>query len=107
MPDDRHTAAAAMNEDYCATCGQATYKTVLRGKTVGLDRCIGPLVHALNAAGLKTVWCCCGHGWLPATIVLQGGKELRLMDFDTARWLDRQWPWTIHGEPVGWQDPVV
>jgi len=27
-----------------------------------IDKCIAPIVRALNEAGIKTRGCCCGHG---------------------------------------------
>lgn len=41
-----------------------------------IDRCIAPLVTALNAAGIYTASSCCGHGKQDGTIVLQDGRTL-------------------------------
>jgi hypothetical protein len=43
-----------------------------------IDSCIAPIVAALNAAGILTASCCCGHGDQPGSIVLQDGRELRV-----------------------------
>jgi hypothetical protein len=37
----------------------------------GIDKCIQPLVSALNDAGIKTVASCCGHGYQPTSIALE------------------------------------
>jgi hypothetical protein len=42
----------------------------------GVDRCIAPIVHALNIAGIYTAGCCCGHGKADGSIVLQDGRTL-------------------------------
>lgn len=42
----------------------------------GIDACIAPLVNALNAAGIYTANCCCGHGQAPGWILLHDGREI-------------------------------
>lgn len=44
--------------------------------TVWCDPCIEPLIRALNAAGLRTIASCCGHGKRHGRITLADGKEL-------------------------------
>jgi hypothetical protein len=41
-----------------------------------IDRCIAPLVAALNRAGIATVACCCGHGERPGWVALGHGRAL-------------------------------
>jgi len=41
-----------------------------------VDQCIAPVVSALNAAGVLTANSCCGHGKVPASIILQDGRDL-------------------------------
>lgn len=41
-----------------------------------IDRCIAPLVAALNRGGITTVACCCGHGKAVGSIVLGHGRAL-------------------------------
>jgi len=41
-----------------------------------IDRCIAPLVNALNTAGPQTVASCCGHGRREGEIVLRDGRTL-------------------------------
>ena len=67
-----------------------TYK-----KKVGIDRCIAPLVKAMNEAGMVTDASCCGHGKQPPSIIFNDGqkeKELRIMTFDQARKVDKLFP---------------
>lgn len=61
-----------------------------RRGTVGVDKCIVPLVKALNEAGLTTVASCCGHGKRYGNIALADGREILIMpDFDSARRIDK------------------
>lgn len=61
----------------------------ITGKLVAIDRCIAPLVTALNEAGFATAASCCGHGRHPGNIVLADGRELIICpDYDTARALE-------------------
>ncbi len=41
-----------------------------------IDRCISTMVAALNAGGVETVACCCGHGKMPGRIDLTDGRVL-------------------------------
>ncbi len=43
---------------------------------VDVDRCIAPLVRALNEAGIATEGCCCGHGEVTGHITLTDGRIL-------------------------------
>lgn len=45
-------------------------------RVVKVDRCIAPIVQALNDAGIATVASCCGHGRANGSIVLADGREL-------------------------------
>lgn len=54
-------------------------------KIVDVDRCIAPIVAALNAGGVPTI-ACCGHGKGPGDIALCDGRELIIApDYETAR----------------------
>jgi hypothetical protein len=44
----------------------------------GVDRCIAPIVAALNSAGIYTAGCCCGHGKMDGDIHLHDGRVLRI-----------------------------
>lgn len=44
----------------------------------GVDRCIAPIVQALNNAGIYTAGCCCGHGVENGNIVLHDGRTLTI-----------------------------
>lgn len=43
-----------------------------------VDRCIAPIVVALNKAGIYTAGCCCGHGQENGTIFLHDGRVLHV-----------------------------
>ena len=70
----------------CERCdtfgGEATYANQvlmpLGGRVVCIDWCIHRIVAALNAAGIKTVACCCGHGRMPGRIDLEDGRVLTI-----------------------------
>jgi hypothetical protein len=64
------------------------------GVSRSIDRCIVPLVRALNDAGLATVASCCGHGHRPGWIALSDGRQVMVVpDLDTARFVDE----ALHG----------
>ena len=67
----------------CGTCGSSeTYKNQvtmpLNGKVQCIDWCIHHIVAALNAGGVTTVACCCGHGSQQGRIDLADGRVLRV-----------------------------
>lgn len=43
-----------------------------------IDRCIAPIVMALEAAGIYMLGSCCGHGERDGTIVLADGRTLTI-----------------------------
>lgn len=43
-----------------------------------IDRCIAPIVQALNDAGIHTASCCCGHGKQDGEILLHDGRVLTI-----------------------------
>lgn len=57
---------------------RVAHNGVAQIQTWGIDACIAPLVAALNAAGLYTVNCCCGHGKADGLIILWDGREVRV-----------------------------
>lgn len=67
----------------CDECGgKKTYENQvclpLNGRTVCIDWCIHHIVTALNASGIKTVACCCGHGKQDGRIDLADGRILTI-----------------------------
>ena len=66
-------------------CAMGTYECKIpmpiNGRVQYIDFCIAPLVAALNAANLTTVASCCGHGDIPASIVLDDGEEITIQTF--------------------------
>jgi hypothetical protein len=45
-------------------------------KHVGIDRCIAPIVRALQQGGIDMRSSCCGHGRWSGAIVLQDGRTI-------------------------------
>lgn len=69
------------NGEYCdSTGGKKTYANQvcmpLNGKVRCIDRCIHQIVAALNAGGVETSSCCCGHGERDGRIDLTDGRIL-------------------------------
>lgn len=50
-----------------------------------IDRCIAPLVQALNDGGILTSSCCCGHGKELGHIWLRDGRILAIMPTGTGK----------------------
>ena len=50
----------------------------LNGRLQSIDYCIADIVAALNAANITTVASCCGHGKIPASIVLEDQREIAI-----------------------------
>lgn len=70
-----------MKCDRCDSCGGVeTYENQVSmpigTKVVCIDWCIHRIVAALNAGGVKTVACCCGHGDKQGRIDLEDGRVL-------------------------------
>ncbi len=69
--------------DRCDECGGAkTYANQaclpINGKVRCIDWCIHQIVAALNAGGVETVSCCCGHGIQDGRIDLVDGRVLTI-----------------------------
>lgn len=76
------------------------------GRVRDIDSCIAHIVAALNAGGLQTVACCCGHGHRPGRISLEDGRELFILpSYEAGQALDRQFPTDIHGQRTGRRPP--
>jgi hypothetical protein len=57
-------------------------------KLTQIDRCIAPLVKALQEGGVDMRGSCCGHGRGEGQIELQDGRLLRILDpQEAATWL--------------------
>lgn len=65
--------------------GSVTYKNQacmpLNGKVRSIDWCIHQIIAALNAGGIETFACCCGHGEKEGSIVLADGRELVIRNY--------------------------
>lgn len=51
-----------------------------------VDRCLAPIVEALNANGILTAGACCGHGRGPGEIALHDGRWLVVVAPGLAWW---------------------
>ncbi len=73
-----------MNSLDCEYCdyasGPRTWKhqvgIPVNGKVCQIDHCIHRIVAALNAANIRTVASCCGHGQVLGNIALLDGRML-------------------------------
>ena len=48
-------------------------------KEVPIDRCIAPIIKALNDAGIETIASCCGHEKGHGTIDLVDGRRIMII----------------------------
>ena len=69
----------------CDGCGSVkTYENQvvmpLDGKVRCIDWCIHQIVTALNAGGVTTTACCCGHGEQDGRIDLADGRVLLILE---------------------------
>lgn len=81
-----------------------------RRKVVSIDRCIAPIVEALNRGGCATEASCCGHGQLPGTIILRDDTWLMIMPRWQAEALQRLIGRDIHGakwDGREWHPPLT
>ena len=63
----------------------------------GIDKCIQPLIEALNDCGMETIASCCGHGRTNGNVALRDGRELLIVpNYETARKIEKFFP-DIHG----------
>ena len=77
--------------EYCdEPGGERTYRNQmtmpLNGRVRCLDRCIGHIVAALNAGGIRTAASCCGHMKHHGSIVLEDGRELLIRKYVEGRY---------------------
>ncbi len=54
----------------------------INGKVRSIDWCIHHIVAALNAGGVETIACCCGHGKQDGRIDLADGRVLIIQQSD-------------------------
>ena len=70
-------------------------------KTKDVDRCIAPLVVALNEVGMTTVASCCGHGRLPGRITLVDHRDILIVPEDKTERVYALFPPLNDGGPKG------
>lgn len=51
-------------------------------KMVKIDKCIAPIVEALQKGGIDMRGSCCGHGKGPGRIDLQDGRTIQISNGD-------------------------
>lgn len=75
-----------------------TVPVFANGRMRDVDRCIAPLVKALNEIGMTTAASCCGHGHRPGSIPLTDGRWIEIAR-NSEDWIrmERQFPLDIHG----------
>lgn len=71
---------------------ELSHSGVAYSKPAAIDRCIAPLVRALNGVGLTTIASCCGHGRQPGRISLAGGREVLIVDYEQAGRIAKLFP---------------
>ena len=66
----------------CCDFGEfkCTVPMPILGRLRDVDYCISDIVAALNAGGVNTVASCCGHDKIYATIILEDGRAIVVMD---------------------------
>jgi hypothetical protein len=70
------------------------------GRVRDIDSCIAHLIAALNCSGAcRTIACCCGHGNLPGSILLEDGRCLVVMNREDHDRLFSEYGHDIHGTP--------
>ena len=50
-----------------------------------IDKCLAPIVAALESAGIKMYGSCCGHGIVDGDIQLQDGRMIVILSVDETR----------------------
>lgn len=74
-------------QDGCEFCdgpsGPKTYEhqvaMPIGGRVRAIDHCIHHIVAALNAGNVRTTGCCCGHGTMYGSIILEDGRALIIL----------------------------
>ena len=64
-------------------CAIGTYEhtvpMAIMGRRHDVDYCVADIVAALNAANITTGGSCCGHGHMDGSILLEDGRELKVI----------------------------
>ena len=74
MCRDRHSAVVRVR-----VAADLSHTGKRRWKRVAVDRCIAPIVRALQKGGIDMRHSCCGHGGPYGDIVLQDGRVLLVL----------------------------
>jgi hypothetical protein len=64
----------------CCAPGEYTCQVPMpiNGRRCEIDLCVADIVAALNAANIRTVMSCCGHGQADGVVMLEDGLEIRI-----------------------------
>ena len=68
-------------------------------KDVGIDRCIAPIVRALQNGGIDMLGSCCGHGEYEGSIMLADGRVLGIDTHRVTAWCPKPVLWEAGGGP--------
>jgi hypothetical protein len=80
-----------------------TETIIINNKSIGVDKCIVPLVKALNESGLTTIASCCGHGKQPTSVILENDRRLVIYEtFEDADIASQLFP-PINPRPNEWK----
>jgi hypothetical protein len=65
-------------------CKWGTYKEVklLNGSIKHIDFCIADLIQIMNNNGIETINSCCGHGKIPASILIKDFKTKQIFEIN-------------------------
>ena len=75
-----------MEDKLCCSMGtyNHTVSMPINGRLQSIDVCISDIVAALNAANIKTLGSCCGHGKILPSVILEDDVYIILADRETA-----------------------
>lgn len=78
---------------YCSVCGEKPEIMKINKRSKDIDKCIAPIVKALNNIKVKTIACCCGHKRQPGSIILADGREILIFpDRESAKKAESLFP---------------
>ena len=83
---------ADIDTSSCCEDGSDSHQvvTVIDDETVGIDKCFADIVKALNAGGIATRSCCCGHP-RNARRFATGGRAVPYIELEDGRGIVMQW----------------
>jgi hypothetical protein len=76
-------------------CTWGADRTVQIVQTISVDACIADEIVALNAAGVHTINCCCGHGRGPSKAIIKPSSVSRARELGYSPVLETESEWSI------------